>query len=112
MDSISEEIRNCTESRVFLLDAPPGTGKSYTLTYLIERLDINYELIVYSNNLVRDFHERGLREAKTILTVFDICNRLLADEDTILETFYKIYVAADSIDLEDVRLLVLDEYIR
>lgn len=123
IESIGQELRNGLAPKIYLLDSPPGTGKSFTLKHLIEQFDLNYTAIVYSNYLVNDFKAKGMH-AKTNFSFlnrffrfsdegskkFEVCNDLLSDEATLLDTFYKIYKASFNLNLENVDIFIIDEY--
>lgn len=122
VSSILQELEASNDSLVFLLDAPPGTGKTFTLKHLLCRTKISYSIIVYSNSLVNDFAKDGLA-AKTCFrflndifsyskseNMFEEHKNHFGDLDTLFETFSKIFESSLNVQLIAIKLFIIDEY--
>ncbi|XP_075153274.1 uncharacterized protein LOC142226910 [Haematobia irritans] len=104
-------------TKVILLDAPPGTGKSFLITTLLRNMKYKHRLIVYRNSLVDEYmhHEvksqtiyRFLKDSYKFYGVWG-CNALFNDGGSLETSMLKAYRNIMEMKIKS-DVLLLDEY--
>lgn len=108
------------EPKIILIDAPPGCGKSFTISAFIASCNrrVHVGFTVYSKQLRENIDKLELVQAHTNCKfIMKTLNRryyeainLFKDKDTLYETLYYIYTLVEEHVPLSCQVLILDEY--